>query len=173
MSPLSVADALPLNEQLFDVVIFDEASQIPLEDAIPTVSRSQQMIVVGDEMQLPPTAFFSGKSSSDDEDDSNLPDVVQFDLNADSFLNRAGAALPGTLLNWHYRSRHESLIGFCNRAFYSGELKTIPTPGVLVNRAPTVVDDLIEIEIEPSQVFDQPITLPGRIGKSGALLSSA
>ncbi|MCH9696420.1 MAG: DUF4011 domain-containing protein [Gammaproteobacteria bacterium] len=158
MSPLSVADALPLNEDLFNVVIFDEASQIPLEDAIPTVSRSRQIIVVGDEMQLPPTTFFSGKTSTDDEDESHLPDVVQFDLNADSFLNRAGGALPGTLLNWHYRSRHESLIGFCNRAFYAGELKTIPTPGVLVRREPTVIDSLEDIEVEQSQVFDQPIT---------------
>ncbi|MEM9688912.1 MAG: AAA domain-containing protein [Pseudomonadota bacterium] len=158
MSPLSVADALPLNEDLFDVVIFDEASQIPLEDAIPTVSRSRQMIVVGDEMQLPPTTFFSGKASTDDDDESQLPDVVQFDLNADSFLNRAGAALPGTLLNWHYRSRHESLIGFCNRAFYAGELKTIPTPGVLVDRPPVLVEDIDKVVIEPSQVFDQPIS---------------
>ncbi len=158
MSPLSVADALPLNEQLFDVVIFDEASQIPLEDAIPTVSRSQQIIVVGDEMQLPPTTFFAGKASNDDEDESHLPDVVQFDLNADSFLNRAGGALPGTLLNWHYRSRHESLIGFCNRAFYSGELKTIPTPGVLVKRPATVVENLDNIQVTQAQVFDQPIT---------------
>ncbi|MEM7431635.1 MAG: AAA domain-containing protein [Pseudomonadota bacterium] len=158
MSPLSVADALPLNESLFDVVIFDEASQIPLEDAIPTVSRSRQMIVVGDEMQLPPTTFFAGKASNDEEEQTHLPDVVQFDLNADSFLNRAGAALPGTLLNWHYRSRHESLIGFCNRAFYSGELKTIPTPGVLIQREPTVIEDLDNIRIVPDDVFAQPIT---------------
>ena len=59
MSPLSVADIFPLEEQLFDVVIFDEASQIPLEDAIPTLYRAKQMIVVGDEMQLPPSSFFS------------------------------------------------------------------------------------------------------------------
>ncbi|MEM1261996.1 MAG: AAA domain-containing protein [Pseudomonadota bacterium] len=158
MSPLSVADALPLNEKLFDVVIFDEASQIPLEDAIPTVSRSQQMIVVGDEMQLPPTAFFAGKASHDDSDAVDTPDVVQFDLNADSFLNRAGAALPSTLLNWHYRSRHESLIGFCNRAFYSGELKTIPTPGTIIRREKTIINDLDNVSIEPSHVFGQPIT---------------
>ncbi len=64
MSPLSVADILPLEEGLFDVVIFDEASQIPLEDAIPTLYRSRQMIVVGDEMQLPPSQFFASAAAA-------------------------------------------------------------------------------------------------------------
>src|SRR6185503_10262664 len=59
MSPLSISDTLPLDPNLFDVVIFDEASQIPVEDAIPAVFRSNQVIVVGDEMQLPPTTFFA------------------------------------------------------------------------------------------------------------------
>jgi hypothetical protein len=160
MSPLSVADALPLNETLFDVVIFDEASQIPLEDAIPTINRAQQMIVVGDDMQLPPTSFFSGRGSSDDDDDDGptLPDVVQFDLNADSFLTRAAAALPGTLLAWHYRSRHESLIGFCNRAFYGGELNTIPTPRGLVSRPPIEIADIEAAEIDPHDILARPVS---------------
>ena len=63
MSPLSVADILPLEEQLFDVVIFDEASQIPVEDAIPSLYRARQMIIVGDEMQLPPSSFFAGQAN--------------------------------------------------------------------------------------------------------------
>lgn len=160
MSPLSVADALPLAETLFDVVIFDEASQIPLEDAIPTINRATQMIVVGDEMQLPPTKFFSGKASAQDEeeDDDSVPDVVQFDLNADSFLTRASAALPSTMLAWHYRSKHESLIGFCNRAFYGGELKTIPTPSGLVSRPAITVDNLEQLEIDTDDLFDRPIS---------------
>ncbi len=72
MSPLSVADILPLEEKLFDVVIFDEASQIPLEDAIPTLYRSQQMIVVGDEMQLPPSSFFSAQGGGEDDERRQL-----------------------------------------------------------------------------------------------------
>ena len=122
MSSLSVADILPLEEGLFDVVIFDEASQIPLEDAIPTLYRSQQMIVVGDEMQLPPSQFFA--SGSGEEEGGK--ELFVYDLNADSFLNRAAAALPHVLLAWHYRSQHEALIQFCNKAFYKGELQTIP-----------------------------------------------
>ena len=59
MSPLSVSDTLPLEPELFDVVIFDEASQIPTEEAVPALCRSRQVIIVGDEMQLPPTSFFS------------------------------------------------------------------------------------------------------------------
>jgi hypothetical protein len=159
MSPLSVADALPLAETLFDVVIFDEASQIPLEDAIPTINRAAQMIVVGDDMQLPPTRFFSGKANgSDEEEDDSLPDVVQFDLNADSFLTRASAALPSTMLAWHYRSKHESLIGFCNRAFYGGNLKTIPTPSGLVPRAPITIDNIEQVVINGDDLFDRPIS---------------
>lgn len=160
MSPLSVADALPLAETLFDVVIFDEASQIPLEDAIPTINRATQMIVVGDEMQLPPTKFFSGRSNAQDEDgdDDSVPDVIQFDLNADSFLTRASAALPSTMLAWHYRSKHESLIGFCNRAFYGGDLKTIPTPSGLVERPAITVDNIEPLQIDTDDLFDRPIS---------------
>ena len=124
MSPLSVADILPLEEGLFDVVIFDEASQIPLEDAIPSLYRSRQMIVVGDEMQLPPSQFFAPRQWRDEEGGGQ--ELFVYDLNADSFLNRAAAALPHVLLAWHYRSQHEALIQFCNKAFYKGDLQTIP-----------------------------------------------
>ncbi|MBB3169035.1 AAA domain-containing protein [Simiduia aestuariiviva] len=137
MSPLSVSDVLPLSETLFDVVIFDEASQIPLEDAVPTLYRARQMIVVGDEMQLPPSQFFASQSADDDEQTQNLH---IYNLNADSFLNRASGALPTTLLSWHYRSRHESLIGFCNQAFYSGQLQTVPSTQSLLPQPPIVVN---------------------------------
>ncbi|MGE0766328.1 MAG: AAA domain-containing protein [Hyphomicrobiaceae bacterium] len=124
MSPLSVADTLPLDEALFDVVVFDEASQIPIEDALPTLYRAPQMIVVGDEMQLPPPSYFGRKL---DTDDADLPDYVAFGMQAESLLDKAAAALPATRLEWHYRSRHESLIGFCNQAFYGGHLRTVPS----------------------------------------------
>ncbi|WP_418116709.1 AAA domain-containing protein [Variovorax sp. 350MFTsu5.1] len=128
MSPLSVSDTLPLAADLFDVVIFDEASQIPVEEAVPALYRAPQIIVVGDEMQLPPTSFFS--SGRDPEDDTvsveEEGDRIAVVLDADSLLNQGARNLPATLLAWHYRSRYESLIGFSNAAFYAGNLYTIP-----------------------------------------------
>ncbi len=127
MSPLSVSDTLPLDPELFDVVIFDEASQIPVEEAVPAVYRAQQAIVVGDEMQLPPTSFFS--SGREDEDTlvaEEGGERIEIDLEADSFLSQSARNLPATLLAWHYRSRSENLISFSNAAFYGGNLFTIP-----------------------------------------------
>jgi len=118
---------LPLEVALFDVVIFDEASQIPVEDAVPAAYRAPQVIVVGDEMQLPPTSFFSSSGDSEDEimvEEEGEPVSVLMD--ADSFLTQCARNLPSTLLAWHYRSRYESLISFSNAAFYGGELYTIP-----------------------------------------------
>ncbi len=141
MSPLSVSDTLPLDPDLFDVVIFDEASQIPLEEAIPAIYRSHQAIVVGDEMQLPPTTFFAGARSEEDgvivEEDGRRFEV---DLDSDSFLTQSAQNLPSTLLAWHYRSRYESLISFSNAAFYSGNLYTIPDrQRAIADRAELVV----------------------------------
>ncbi|HXI72491.1 MAG TPA: WGR domain-containing protein [Verrucomicrobiae bacterium] len=127
MSPLSVSDTLPLDPDLFDVVIFDEASQIPLEESIPAIYRSHQAIVVGDEMQLPPTTFFASARTEDEsvviEEEGER---IEVDLDSDSFLTQSAQNLPSTLLAWHYRSRYESLISFSNAAFYSGNLYTIP-----------------------------------------------
>ncbi len=128
MSPLSVSDTLPLEDIGFDVVIFDEASQITLEEAVPAVFRAEQIIVVGDEMQLPPTSFFSTHRT--DEDDELMfeedGETVEYDLNSSSFLNQAARNLPSRMLGWHYRSRSESLISFSNHAFYHGRLLTVP-----------------------------------------------
>ncbi|WP_455924657.1 AAA domain-containing protein [Pseudomonas putida] len=128
MSPLSVSDTLPLTPDLFDVVIFDEASQIPSEEAVPALSRAQQVIVVGDEMQLPPSNFFSSSGDQDEQELIAIEDGehVAINLDADSLLSQAARNLPATLLAWHYRSRHESLISFSNAAFYEGRLITIP-----------------------------------------------
>ncbi|WP_247711539.1 AAA domain-containing protein [Qipengyuania aurantiaca] len=128
MSPLSVSDTLPLEPELFDVVIFDEASQIPTEDAVPALCRSRQVVIVGDEMQLPPTSFFSATLNDEDmevlaEEDGEQIAIV---LDADSLLSQAARNLPATLLAWHYRSRFEALISFSNAAFYAGQLVTIP-----------------------------------------------
>jgi len=128
MSPLSVSDALPLTN-LFDVVIFDEASQVTLEEAVPAIFRGQQVIVVGDEMQLPPTSFFASRATEDEERlllEDATGQAVEYDLSSNSFLNHAARNLPATMLGWHYRSRSESLISFSNAAFYQGRLLTVP-----------------------------------------------
>jgi hypothetical protein len=129
MSPLSVSDALPMDCTYFDVVIFDEASQITLEEAVPSVFRASQAIVVGDEMQLPPTDFFSARQTTDEEQELLIEEggeVFPYDLDSNSFLNHAAKNLPATMLGWHYRSRSESLISFSNWAFYDGRLLTVP-----------------------------------------------
>ena len=130
MGPLSVSDTLPLDAAPFDVVIFDEASQVPLEEAVPSLFRAAQAIVVGDPMQLPPTSFFSVKHADDEErllaeDDAN-GEVVEYDLEGNSFLTQAARVLPSTMLGWHYRSRSEALISFSNAAFYQAQLLTVP-----------------------------------------------
>ena len=130
MSPLSVSDTLPMQPDLFDVVIFDEASQVPVEEAVPALYRAPQVIVVGDEMQLPPTNFFGGGGGHDADGNELLfeeeGERVSIALDADSFLNQSGKNLPSTLLAWHYRSRSEALISFSNAAFYAGNLFTVP-----------------------------------------------
>ncbi len=139
MSPLSVSDTLPLAQE-FDTVIFDEASQIPVEDAVPSVFRAPQVIVVGDRMQMPPTRFFS---SVDDEDGDILVDDEGFrlsiSLDADSFLTQADQALDSTMLNWHYRSRSEALIAYSNHAFYQRRLATVPDTTVGSTSRPPII----------------------------------
>ncbi len=156
MSPLSVADVLPLSENLFDVVIFDEASQIPVEDAIPTVLRAPQAIIVGDEKQLPPTNFFNSGGGEEDFDESD--EDVDFELNQDSFLTLAAEHLPSTLLGWHYRSRSEELIGFSNAAFYGTRLLTIPSVKRSKKRAPILVEDPKTVPVTSQDILARPIS---------------
>ena len=139
MSPLSVSDTLPLDRDHVDVVIFDEASQITLEESVPSIFRAAQAIVVGDQMQLPPTDFFSAKRCDEEEEllVEQAGELVQYDLDSNSFLNHAAKNLPSTMLGWHYRSRSESLISFSNWAFYEGRLLTVPEEKLPPpNRAP-------------------------------------
>ncbi|MCO8120698.1 DUF4011 domain-containing protein [Stieleria sp. TO1_6] len=124
MSPLSIAQYLPADQPAFDVVIFDEASQITTWDAIGAIARGRQTIIVGDPKQLPPTNFFDG--GDDDEDDEELLD---YERDLESILDEAKASgLPLLQLNWHYRSRHESLIAFSNHHYYDDQLVTFPSP---------------------------------------------
>ena len=155
MSPLSVSDALPLDTSLFDLVIFDEASQIPIEEAVPALYRARQAIVVGDRMQLPPTQFFVSRRDDEELVGEEEGERIEVSLDGDSFLTQADARLPSTMLSWHYRSRSESLIAFSNNAFYAGELATVPDRLAVGDRheeirvresrdAERFVDDLLE-----------------------------
>jgi very-short-patch-repair endonuclease len=122
MSPLSIAQFLAADTAPFDVVVFDEASQIPVWDAIGAIARGRQVVMVGDPKQLPPTAFFDRAEAASDEDSD-----VEGDL--ESILDEClGANLPVINLSWHYRSRHESLIAFSNHRYYEGGLVTFPSP---------------------------------------------
>lgn len=123
MSPLSIAQYLPSDYSQFDMVIFDEASQITTWDAVGAIARGRQSIIVGDPKQLPPTNFF-GRTTN--EEDADLEDYEQ-DLA--SILDEAcTTGLPTLYLNWHYRSRDESLISFSNHHYYDDKLITFPSP---------------------------------------------
>jgi ATP-dependent exoDNAse (exonuclease V) alpha subunit len=120
MSPLSIAQYLPADQALFDLVIFDEASQIAPWDAIGSIARGKQVIVAGDPRQMPPTSFFNrGAGAGDDDTEEDLESILDECL---------GAGVPSHRLTWHYRSRHESLIAFSNHNYYGGELITFPAP---------------------------------------------
>jgi very-short-patch-repair endonuclease len=125
MSPLSVAQLLDGGAPSFDLVIFDEASQLPTEDAVGSIIRGQQLVVVGDPKQLPPTNFFAvmnGQVIVAVDDDGN-----PLYEDTESVLEECmGAGLSTGRLKWHYRSAHESLIAFSNVSFYEGDLYTFP-----------------------------------------------
>ena len=121
MSPLSVAQYLPPDAAPFDLVVFDEASQIPVWDAIGVIARAKQLVVVGDPKQMPPTNFFQKGESEADAEDGDVPEDLE------SILDECLAAgVYSAHLNWHYRSRHESLITFSNHNYYDDRLNTFP-----------------------------------------------
>jgi hypothetical protein len=123
MSPLVVASTLPPG-RWFDVVIFDEASQVQPAQAISAISRARQVVVAGDERQLPPTNFFT--TVSDDESTDDGPADGTLTEGFESVLDVLAAALPTRRLTWHYRSRDERLIAFANDTMYDGTLTTFP-----------------------------------------------
>ncbi|MBX7223290.1 MAG: DUF3320 domain-containing protein [Blastocatellia bacterium] len=126
MSPLSAAQLIEARDHVFDLVIFDEASQLPTEDAVGSILRGKQLIVVGDPKQLPPTNFFSVMNGTIDapRDESGLPLFEDSESILEEFL---GSGTPHTRLRWHYRSAHESLIAFSNVSFYESDLLTFPS----------------------------------------------
>ena len=124
MSPITVSQFLPPESNKFDLVLFDEASQIVPEDAIGAIYRGKALVVAGDNKQLPPTSFFQKNLIDDvDWDELSDEDVEVFDSILDECL---GIGLPVKTLKWHYRSRHEDLIAFSNHRFYDDSLITFP-----------------------------------------------
>ncbi|WP_404391816.1 AAA domain-containing protein [Humibacillus xanthopallidus] len=124
MSPLVVASTLPPGKW-FDVVIFDEASQVQPAQAISAISRARQVVVAGDERQLPPTNFFTVVSDDEGAASATPADETLTD-GFESVLDVLSAALPTRDLTWHYRSRDERLIAFANAQMYDGRLTTFP-----------------------------------------------
>ena len=122
MSPMSIASFLPPGRLEFDVVVFDEASQVKAVDAFGAILRGRQIIVVGDTRQMPPTDFFSREVEMDEEDNTTS------DIESVLAMFRARGAQE-RYLSWHYRSRHESLIAVSNVEFYDRRLVVFPAPG--------------------------------------------
>ncbi|GAA4112110.1 DUF4011 domain-containing protein [Knoellia locipacati] len=134
MSPLVVASVLPPGVS-FDVVVFDEASQIPPAEAVSAISRARQVVLAGDAKQLPPTSFFTTVSEGGDAaPDDSLSEGVE------SILDVLAATLPSRHLSWHYRSQDERLISFANEHVYDGSLVTFPGTG----SAPVLRHELVD-----------------------------
>ncbi len=138
MSPISVAQYIDLNREKFDLVIFDEASQMPTSEAVGAIARGKALVVVGDRKQMPPTSFFS--STQVDDDEAEIDDM-------ESILDDCiTLSLPEYKLQWHYRSKHESLIAFSNSQYYNNELFTFPS----------VDDQKAKVQLVPIQgVYDK------------------
>jgi very-short-patch-repair endonuclease len=148
MSPLSVAQYLDAGYAPFDLVVFDEASQIPVWDAVGAIARGKQLAVVGDPKQLPPTNFFSKSTDTEGAGDEQVEDL-------ESILDEClGAGMNRLSLQWHYRSRHESLITFSNVHYYDASLVTFPSP---------VTDDIAVKFERVNGVYDRGATRTNRI----------
>jgi very-short-patch-repair endonuclease len=133
-SPLSVSQLLDGGRQYFDFVIFDEASQVLPEDAVPAILRGQRVVVAGDNKQLPPTTFFA----AGDDDDYGTDEQTSSAEGFESLLDMMMPFVQSRYLDWHYRSRDESLINFSNHYLYQDRLVTFPGPG-----GPPVIDHVL------------------------------
>ncbi|MBC7548570.1 MAG: DUF3320 domain-containing protein [Polaromonas sp.] len=148
MSPLSVAQYLDAGYAPFDLVVFDEATQIPVWDAIGAIARGRRLAVVGDPKQLPPTNFFSKSTGSEASGEDQVEDL-------ESILDEClGAGMNRLSLQWHYRSRHESLITFSNVQYYESRLVTFPSP---------VTDDIAVKFERVNGIYDRGATRTNRI----------
>ncbi|MCM1368639.1 MAG: AAA domain-containing protein [Roseburia sp.] len=122
MTPEAVSEILPLKNDLFELLVFDEASQIYVERGIPAIARAKRLVVCGDHKQLRPSSLGDGRITVDEDEES---DAV---LEEESLLDIARFKFPEVMLSYHYRSRHEELIAFSNAAFYGGRLNISPNP---------------------------------------------
>ncbi|MCK9452027.1 MAG: DUF3320 domain-containing protein [Bacteroidales bacterium] len=130
MSPISVAQYFEVDKSKFDLVIFDEASQMPTCEAVGAIGRGENLIVVGDPKQMPPTSFFS--TNHFDEENADKEDL-------ESILDDCLAlSMPSKHLLWHYRSKHESLIAFSNSNYYENKLLTFPSPDDMATKVNNV-----------------------------------
>ena len=157
MNPDTASRVLPLRPGLFDVVIFDEASQIPVEHALPSLYRAKRMVVSGDEKQMPPTSFFSSRVENDedelfdaDEIDDAVTETARAEIedrwnrrevkDCEDLLTLSRACLPAAMLKIHYRSSFRELINFSNAAYYGGDLYVpVQNPEDRVRRDPPIV----------------------------------
>lgn len=121
MTPESVSELLPLKNDLFDLLVFDEASQIYVERGIPAIARARRLVVCGDRKQLRPSSLGDGRITVDDDTDDST-------VEEESLLDIARFTFPEIMLGYHYRSRYEELIAFSNAAFYDGKLNISPNP---------------------------------------------
>ncbi|MCQ1947573.1 DUF4011 domain-containing protein [Arthrobacter sp. zg-Y1116] len=125
VSPDSVARFFPARSDLFDLVVFDEASQIRVADAVGAMGRGRSVVVVGDSKQMPPTSFAETSLDRDDEEDDAADTVAD----EESILSECvSARVPRQWLTWHYRSQDESLIAFSNQQYYDSKLSSFPAP---------------------------------------------
>ena len=135
LSPENISSILPLKKNMFDVVIFDEASQVFIESTIPTIYRGKNIVVAGDAKQLRPSTTFMKRYLGGDP--AEIEDFsVQAALEVESLLDLAVARYGSANLNYHYRSRHSELIDFSNNAFYSASLQIAPNTSKSPNDRP-------------------------------------
>lgn len=125
LTPEVVSEILPLEMGIFDMLIFDEASQMYVEKGIPSIYRAKKVVVAGDHKQLRPSSLGTGRIEYE-SDEEDLDDVVSAALEEESLLDLARARYDSILLNFHYRSKYEELIAFSNYAFYGGRLYVSP-----------------------------------------------
>lgn len=151
MSPISVSTYLNAKAIRFDLVVFDEASQLPTAEAVPSISRAHQVVVAGDPNQLPPTSFFETSIIGDDEDDDE-DDTANVPAPLESLLDDCVAIVPlfrEAHLRWHYRSRDERLIKFSNHYFYDNRLLTFPAA------APASAGQGVRFVYVPDGIYDR------------------
>jgi very-short-patch-repair endonuclease len=155
MSPLSIANYLPPGALTFDLIVFDEASQVRPVDALGAIVRGQQVVVVGDSMQLPPTSFFDSLVAPDDaepEEEGTTASDIESVL---GLLCSRGAHQ--RMLRWHYRSQHESLIAVSNHLFYRDRLVVFPSPDRDTRRLGLLYHRLEKAPYERSRTRTNPV----------------